>query len=143
MSLFKIRFYLIGMAALDPFIMTHNTGADIVNEMGKRPADILMQNEKKKSKAPSYIMENLAHFVALCEERVPFVSLCSELSEKNMSHQGVMVITLSNSLHSCIVKKIIFSLKKICETVRLVLKPVLFFIFFFSLFRPFISPFQP
>ncbi|KAK2711127.1 mediator of RNA polymerase II transcription subunit 14-like [Artemia franciscana] len=80
-----------GMAALDPFIMTHNTGADIVNEMGKRPADILMQNEKKKSKAPSYIMENLAHFVALCEERVPFVSLCSELSKKNMSHQGVMV----------------------------------------------------
>lgn len=45
----------------------------------------------RRAKHPAYFIAELAHVVAMCDERLPFVALASELTKKNIFHQGVQV----------------------------------------------------
>ncbi|XP_046397458.1 mediator of RNA polymerase II transcription subunit 14 [Ischnura elegans] len=45
----------------------------------------------RRSKHPAYFIPELAHVVALCDERIPFVTLAEELNRRGIAHQGLQV----------------------------------------------------
>lgn len=85
----------------DTFVVTHGpfTNVDIGIDIDQPEAGSLkrkISNNKsepsiRRSKQPAYFIAELAHVVAMCDERLPFVALASELTRKNIFHQGVQV----------------------------------------------------
>lgn len=45
----------------------------------------------RRTKHPAYFIPELAHMVALCDERIPFVALAEELNQRDIAHQGLQV----------------------------------------------------
>ncbi|XP_034941406.1 mediator of RNA polymerase II transcription subunit 14 [Chelonus insularis] len=45
----------------------------------------------RRPKHPAYFIPELAHVVALCDERIPFVNLAQELTKRDIAHQGLQV----------------------------------------------------
>lgn len=45
----------------------------------------------KRPKHPAYFVPNLAHVVAMADERLPFAALAKELSKRGLCHQGLQV----------------------------------------------------
>ncbi|KAI4496983.1 hypothetical protein M0802_007931 [Mischocyttarus mexicanus] len=56
---------------------------------GRTDAVGIAQN--RRSKHPAYFIPELAHVVALCDERIPFVNLAQELTRREIAHQGLQV----------------------------------------------------
>lgn len=56
---------------------------------GRTDASATLQN--RRSKQPAYFIPELAHVVALCDERIPFVTLAQELTRRDIAHQGLQV----------------------------------------------------
>lgn len=52
----------------------------------------------KRSKHPAYLLPDLSHVVALCDERIPFASLATQLSKRDILHQGLSVEALGCGL---------------------------------------------
>lgn len=48
-------------------------------ESGKRKAVSKLDSPPKRSKQPAYFISELAHVVAMCDERLPFVTLATEV----------------------------------------------------------------
>lgn len=48
----------------------------------------------KRSKHPAYLLPDLSHVVALCDERIPFASLATQLTKRDILHQGLSVEAL-------------------------------------------------
>lgn len=46
----------------------------------KRKSVIFKQDGARRAKQPAYFIPELAHVVALCDERIPFVHLAIEVS---------------------------------------------------------------
>lgn len=57
----------------------------------------------KRTKHPAYFIPELAHVVAMCDERLPFVPLAEELIKRDIYHQGVQV----EANATCLVLKLI------------------------------------
>ncbi|KAJ8944470.1 hypothetical protein NQ318_008740, partial [Aromia moschata] len=57
----------------------------------KRKGGVKPESATRRSKQPAYFIAELAHVVAMCDERLPFVSLASELTKRNVFHQGLQV----------------------------------------------------
>ena len=57
-----------------------NTDSDIT-EMGslKRKATTKSESNARRTKQPAYFIAELSHVVAMCDERLPFVVLASEV----------------------------------------------------------------
>ncbi|KYN27989.1 Mediator of RNA polymerase II transcription subunit 14 [Trachymyrmex cornetzi] len=47
--------------------------------------------QNRRPKHPAYFIPELAHVVALCDERIPFVTLAQELTRREIAHQGLQV----------------------------------------------------
>ena len=45
----------------------------------------------KRTKHPAYLLPDLSHVVALCDERIPFASLAAQLAKRDILHQGLTV----------------------------------------------------
>ena len=45
----------------------------------------------KRAKHPAYLLPDLSHMVAQCEERLPFIALAHQLTRRDILHQGVTV----------------------------------------------------
>ena len=52
----------------------------------------------KRSKHPAYLLPDLSHVVALCDERIPFTSLATQLTKRGILHQGLSVEALGCGL---------------------------------------------
>lgn len=52
----------------------------------------------KQQKNPSYFIPELAHTVNMCDERLPFICLATELSNRNIPHSGLQVEANATSL---------------------------------------------
>ncbi|XP_046742942.1 mediator of RNA polymerase II transcription subunit 14 isoform X1 [Diprion similis] len=48
-------------------------------------------NQARRPKHPAYFIPELAHVVALCDERIPFVTLAQEFTKRDIAHQGLQV----------------------------------------------------
>lgn len=46
----------------------------------KRKGGVKTESTTKRSKQPAYFVSELAHVVAMCDERLPFVTLANEVS---------------------------------------------------------------
>ncbi|XP_031837631.1 mediator complex subunit 14 [Nomia melanderi] len=87
----------------DTFVITHGPFTSVDNEAtevnsnkrrstgpsGRTDASTTLQN--RRSKQPAYFIPELAHVVALCDERIPFVTLAQELTKRDIAHQGLQV----------------------------------------------------
>lgn len=54
--------------------------------------------KQQKTIYPAYFIPELAHVVAMCDEKLPFVCLAQELCKKNIPHSGLQVEANATSL---------------------------------------------
>ena len=54
--------------------------------------------KQQKTIYPAYFIPELAHVVAMCDEKLPFVSLAQELSKRKIPHTGLQVEANATSL---------------------------------------------
>jgi len=94
----KMYLKVITFIEFDSFVMTHGpfTSVDDPRVSGKRKCAGPVK-EGRRSKCPAYFLPELAHVVALCDERVPFVTLAQELTKRDIAHQGLQVRGKRNS----------------------------------------------
>ncbi|KFM83473.1 Mediator of RNA polymerase II transcription subunit 14, partial [Stegodyphus mimosarum] len=45
----------------------------------------------KKVKYTSFFISELAHIVSMCDERIPFSTLCRELNKKDICHNDIQI----------------------------------------------------
>lgn len=96
----KVFLKVQSLIEFDTFVVTHGpfTSIDTGNledqtEPGslKRKGGIKSESSSRRAKQPAYFISELAHVVAMCDERLPFVSLGTELTKRNIFHQGLQV----------------------------------------------------
>lgn len=46
-------------------------------------------SKKARITYPSYFVSELAHVVSMCDEKLPFLAIASELSDRGICHSGV------------------------------------------------------
>lgn len=56
------------------------------------------QSKVAKTVYPAYFIPELAHVVAMCDEKLPFIVLAQELNRRKLAHSGVQVEANSTSL---------------------------------------------
>ncbi|XP_065213759.1 mediator of RNA polymerase II transcription subunit 14-like isoform X2 [Planococcus citri] len=82
---------------LDTFVVTHGFSTSVIDAIpnkyasSKRKNLIAIETASKKTKHPAYFIPELAHAVALCDQRIPFTTLTQELTKREISHQGIQV----------------------------------------------------
>jgi len=54
--------------------------------------------KQQKTIYPAYFIPELAHVVAMCDEKIPFLNLAQALSKHNIPHSGLQVESNSTSL---------------------------------------------
>ena len=52
----------------------------------------------KRTKHPAYLLPDLSHVVALCDERIPFATLATHLTRREILHQGVTVEAMGTGI---------------------------------------------
>jgi len=62
---------------------------------GKRKAGGRQELGSRRTKQPAYFIPELAHVVALCDERIPFVTLAQEVSHAVMSDVSILLSTFN------------------------------------------------
>jgi mediator of RNA polymerase II transcription subunit 14 len=96
----KVYLKVQTLIEFDTFVATHgpftsiDSGADSDHtELGslKRKGGIKPEPPARRSKQPAYFIAELAHVVAMCDERLPYVSLANELTKRSIFHQGLQV----------------------------------------------------
>uniref|UniRef100_T1J569 Mediator of RNA polymerase II transcription subunit 14 n=1 Tax=Strigamia maritima TaxID=126957 RepID=T1J569_STRMM len=85
------------LVQFDAFTITHGpftiVDVDQIDKgYGKRRLPLKMNEPPvKRSKPPAYFLPDLAHIIAMCDERLPFSSFMEELNRRNVCNQGVQV----------------------------------------------------
>lgn len=77
---------------LVPEISSSHKRKSSVFEVGTPPAKM------QKTIYPAYFIPELAHVVAMCDEKLPFVDLAQELTKRQMAHSGLQSEANSTSL---------------------------------------------
>ncbi|KAJ8973061.1 hypothetical protein NQ317_018789 [Molorchus minor] len=85
----KVYLKVQTLIEFDTFVATHGPFTSI--DARKRKGGIKPESATRRSKQPAYFIAELAHVVAMCDERLPFVTLASELTKRNVFHQGLQV----------------------------------------------------
>ncbi|XP_026466667.1 mediator of RNA polymerase II transcription subunit 14 isoform X2 [Ctenocephalides felis] len=86
----------------DSFVITHGPFTHVDEQPNavertnglalKRKSGVLFKLDgARRAKQPAYFIPELAHVIALCDERIPFVQLSLELTKNNVAHQGLQV----------------------------------------------------
>ncbi|CAD6234893.1 GSCOCG00007749001-RA-CDS [Cotesia congregata] len=105
----KLHYRVESLTEFDTFVVTHgpnmNIDIDLSSGGTKRPnfepssQDVeLVTSQSKKMKHSAYFIPELAYVVALCDERIPFVSLAHELNKRGIPHQGLQVDTNATAI---------------------------------------------
>ncbi|XP_073993036.1 mediator complex subunit 14 isoform X1 [Rhodnius prolixus] len=90
----KMYLKILTLIEFDTFVTTHGPFTPIDDQDrtdGKRKLAWKPESPPKKAKNPAYFIPELAHVVALCDERIPFVTLAQELTRREIAHQGLQV----------------------------------------------------
>ncbi|XP_015120340.1 mediator of RNA polymerase II transcription subunit 14 isoform X1 [Diachasma alloeum] len=109
----KMYLKLQSLIEFDTFVITHGPFTSVdsgINEQdGGCITDVTDKGNKRRStgpsgrqdasgtpqsrrpKHPAYFIPELAHVVALCDERIPFITLALELTKRDIAHQGLQV----------------------------------------------------
>ncbi|XP_028152767.1 mediator of RNA polymerase II transcription subunit 14 isoform X2 [Diabrotica virgifera virgifera] len=84
----------------DTFVSTHGPFTSVSGTLDsdqtepgslKRKCGMKQESSSRRAKQPAYFIAELAHVIAMCDERLPFVTLASELTKRNVFHQGLQV----------------------------------------------------
>ncbi|XP_008554086.1 mediator of RNA polymerase II transcription subunit 14 [Microplitis demolitor] len=98
----KMYLKVQSLIEFDTFVITHgpftSVDSDVPEKGNKRRSsgpsgrtDISCTSQNRRPKHPAYFIPELAHVVALCDERIPFVTLAQELTKRDIAHQGLQV----------------------------------------------------
>ncbi|XP_020281468.1 mediator of RNA polymerase II transcription subunit 14 isoform X2 [Pseudomyrmex gracilis] len=100
----KMYLKIQSLVEFDTFVITHGPFTSVDSEVvettsnNKRRStgvtgriDAAGTSQSRRSKHPAYFIPELAHVVALCDERIPFVTLAQELTRREIAHQGLQV----------------------------------------------------
>lgn len=85
----------------DTFTATHGPGTYVDDYSGnKRKSlnDIGPPAKQQKTIYPAYFIPELAHVVAMCDEKLPFVAMAQELARRKIPHSGLQVEANATSL---------------------------------------------
>ncbi|CAB3376625.1 Hypothetical predicted protein [Cloeon dipterum] len=78
------------MVELDMYVATHGPCTAVDESCGqKRKA--AEGPAAKRAKHSEYFIPELSHVVAMCDERLPLVTVAAELSKRGIPHQGIQV----------------------------------------------------
>lgn len=107
----KMYYKVMEVNELDMFLLTHGpcTALESQEVVGTKrktgstsgPLEVARDSTPgpcKRSKHPAYLLPDLSHVVALCDERIPFASLASQLTKREILHQGLTVEALGTGL---------------------------------------------
>ena len=99
----KMFLRVLNMIEFDTFVTTRGSGTSLVNEdvSGKRKSGCdtsAPPNKQQKTILPAYFIPELAHVVAMCDEKLPFISMAEELSNRSIPHCGLQVEAHASSL---------------------------------------------
>ena len=100
----KMFLRVMTMIEFDTFVTTHGSGTSIIDDdVGcKRKlaaADInAPPSKQQKTAVPAYFIPELAHVVAMCDEKLPFIGMAQELTKRNIPHSGLQVEAHATSL---------------------------------------------
>lgn len=91
----KMYLKVLTLIEFDTFVITHGPFT-IVDDHGektpnKRKPGTRQEGTARRTKHPAYFIAELAHVVALCDERIPFVTLAQELTKREIAHQGLQI----------------------------------------------------
>ncbi|XP_049856745.1 mediator of RNA polymerase II transcription subunit 14 [Schistocerca gregaria] len=89
----KMYLKVLTLIEFDTFVITHGPFTSVDDQSEKKRKAQTGRNETtpRRPKHPAYFIPELAHVVALCDERIPFVTLAQELSRREIAHQGLQV----------------------------------------------------
>ncbi|XP_054267906.1 mediator of RNA polymerase II transcription subunit 14-like [Macrosteles quadrilineatus] len=92
----KMYLRVLTLIEFDTFVTTHGPFTSVDEQQNEKCGSKRKQGGRndpssRRSKSPAYFIPELAHVVALCDERIPFVSLAQELTRREISHQGLQV----------------------------------------------------
>lgn len=91
----KMYLKVLTLIEFDTFVTTHGPFTTIdehYEKIGaKRKCNNRQEPNARRNKNPAYFIPELAHVVALCDERIPFVTLAQELTRREIAHQGLQV----------------------------------------------------
>lgn len=97
----KMFMKVMTLIEFDTFAATHGPGTSVetINHHKRKATGIDFGPPPKQIKRyPAYFIPELAHVVAMCDEKLPFVSLGQELSTRNIPHCGLQVEANATSL---------------------------------------------
>ncbi|XP_059480317.1 mediator of RNA polymerase II transcription subunit 14 isoform X2 [Neocloeon triangulifer] len=75
---------------LDSFVSMHGPCTAVDESCGQK-RKMSDGPAAKRAKHPAYFIPELAHVVAMCDERLPFVAIAAEFSRRGIAHQGIQV----------------------------------------------------
>ncbi|XP_050305905.1 mediator of RNA polymerase II transcription subunit 14 [Anthonomus grandis grandis] len=96
----KVFFKVQTLIEFDTFVATHgpftpidgSSDPDYTEPLSlKRKGNLKPESATRRAKQPAYFIAELSHVVAMCDERLPYVTLANELTKKNIFHQGLQV----------------------------------------------------
>ncbi|XP_071034254.1 mediator of RNA polymerase II transcription subunit 14 isoform X1 [Parasteatoda tepidariorum] len=104
----KTYLKIVDFATLDNFISTHGPGTEIECErqgVGKK-RKVLTHGDTgiKKVKYTGFFISEVSHIVAMCDERIPYATLCRELNKKDVCHNGIQIEGHGSNYHVKIVQ---------------------------------------
>ena len=96
----KMFLRVMTMIEFDTFVTTHGAGTSLVGKLedGKRKSCGDGGPSSKVSRTPAYFIPELAHVVAMCDEKLPFVAMAQELTKRKIPHSGLQVEAHATSL---------------------------------------------
>ncbi|XP_044010712.1 mediator of RNA polymerase II transcription subunit 14 isoform X2 [Aphidius gifuensis] len=99
----KMYLKVQSLIEFDTFVITHgpftSVDSEVTDKGNKRRStgqsgriDVAgTGGHNRRFKHPAYFIPELAHVVALCDERIPFVTLAQELTKRDIAHQGLQI----------------------------------------------------
>uniref|UniRef100_A0AAG5D4U4 Mediator of RNA polymerase II transcription subunit 14 n=1 Tax=Anopheles atroparvus TaxID=41427 RepID=A0AAG5D4U4_ANOAO len=106
----KMYLRVLSMIEFDTFVATHGPGTvidDPITGCSKRKMSALESTsvpflgppiKQQKTIYPAYFIPELAHVVAMCDDKLPFVALAKEFSHRRIPHGGLQVEANATSL---------------------------------------------
>ncbi|XP_053690334.1 mediator of RNA polymerase II transcription subunit 14 [Sabethes cyaneus] len=99
----KMYLKVQSLIEFDTFVATHGPGTYVEETAGGMKRKLLSGEgntpcKQQKTIYPAYFIPELAHVVAMCDEKLPFVALAQELTRRRIPHGGLQVEANATSL---------------------------------------------
>ncbi|XP_055842956.1 mediator of RNA polymerase II transcription subunit 14 isoform X2 [Episyrphus balteatus] len=98
----KMYTKLLRLIEFDTFVATHGPGThvdDVPPHKRKSSLELVgPPSKQQKTIFPAYFIPELAHVVAMCDEKIPFLNLAQEFAKHNIPHSGLQVESNATSL---------------------------------------------